>query len=90
MTGFARRLDGVVFVVVVVDHSAVVHRIRNPVLVRRNSVGVIVLVDSVVDSIRRLRMDLVMLNWSRRAVMLGRVRMLSSRSSVMRLSAEMV
>ena len=67
VTVFGRLLDGgVVLVVVVVDRS-VVDRIRKSVLLRwrRNSVRVLILVESVVDAVRRLRVDLVMLSRTR-------------------------
>ncbi len=67
MTVFGRLLDGgVVLIVVVVDRS-VVDRIWKSVLLRRrrNSVRVVVLVESVVDAVRRLRVDLVMLSRTR-------------------------
>ncbi len=67
VTVFGRLLDGgVVLVVVVVDRS-VVDRIRKSVLLRwrRNSVRVVILVESVVDAVRRLRVDLVMLSRAR-------------------------
>ena len=68
VTVFGRLLDGgVVLVVVVVDRS-VVDQIWKSVLLRRrrrNSVRVVILVESVVDAVRRLRVDLVMLSRTR-------------------------
>jgi hypothetical protein len=68
VTVFGRLLDGgVVLVVVVVDRS-VVDWIWKSVLLRRrrrNSVRVVILVESVVDAVRRLRVDLVMLSRAR-------------------------
>ena len=67
VTVFGRLLDGgVVLVVVVVDRS-VVDWIWKSVLLRRrrNSVRVVILVESVVDAVRRLRVDLVMLSRTR-------------------------
>ncbi len=92
MTVFGRLLDGgVVLVVVVVDRS-VVDRIWKSVLLRRrrrNSVRVLILVESVVDAVRRLRVDLVMLSRTQLAVVIGGMRMLAG-TSEMRLAAEVV
>jgi hypothetical protein len=92
VTVFGRLLDGgVVLVVVVVDRS-VVDRIWKSVLLRRrrrNSVRVLILVESVVDAVRRLRVDLVMLSRTQLAVVIGGMRMLAG-TSEMRLAAEVV
>jgi hypothetical protein len=68
VTVFGRLLDGAVVLVVVVVDRSVVDRIWKSVLLRRrrrNSVRVVVLVESVVDAVRRLRVDLVMLSRTR-------------------------
>jgi hypothetical protein len=68
VTVFGRLLDGAVVLVVVVVDRSVVDRIWKSVLLRRrrrNSVRVVILVESVVDAVRRLRVDLVMLSLTR-------------------------
>ena len=67
VTVFGRLLDGAVVLVVVVVDRSVVDWIWKSVLLRRrrNSVRVVILVESVVDAVRRLRVDLVMLSRTR-------------------------